>query len=175
MDRALIAAASAKLDLLDIALDECSLARDPDLDPLAMPVHFRQQRSVAYKIEELEYQQDQAVLSILRAYISLGSRAVPETDEHDGSVKPYFEIRATFRADYEVKDKLTERQIAEFCEHNAVHNVWPFWRAHVFQILKAAELPPLRIPLLRPLTKKPGQSRIAPKIPDTASTKKEPS
>jgi hypothetical protein len=34
-----------------------------------------------------------------------------------------------------------------FAELNSVHNVWPFWRQHVFDIVSRARLPHLNVPL----------------------------
>ncbi|MEO8460730.1 MAG: hypothetical protein ABI451_09395, partial [Dokdonella sp.] len=59
----------------------------------------------------------------------------------------YFLIEAAFLVEYDVTGALEEDAIAAFANFNAVHNVWPFWRQHVFDIVQRARLPQLEIPL----------------------------
>jgi preprotein translocase subunit SecB len=43
--------------------------------------------------------------------------------------------------------ELDEKALATFANLNGVHNVWPFWRQHVYDIVQRARLPQLDIPL----------------------------
>ena len=64
-------------------------------------------------------------------------------------VKPqtYVKIEADFLVLYEVKSKLSVAELKAFSQFNAAHNVWPFWRQHVADIVQRANLPKINIPL----------------------------
>ncbi len=152
MDNKLILSASDKLELLDITLHDCNLTRGADIDPLNVPIEFLQQSHQSFMVEEVEYRGKEGDFQILRAYISLGVRTTSINEENEGDKEIYFTIEGTFRADYLMNGSLNEKEIQEFCKHNVVHNVWPFWRSHVFQLTRLSALPQLSIPLLKPKT-----------------------
>jgi hypothetical protein len=82
----------------------------------------------------------------LQIAIGLGVR-ITGLDQ-DGSEPPVFiEIEADFLADYEITSDISEESIKAFASFNAVHNVWPFWRQHVFDVVQRARLDPIEIPL----------------------------
>ncbi|MBL0039624.1 MAG: hypothetical protein IPP28_00945 [Xanthomonadales bacterium] len=58
-----------------------------------------------------------------------------------------FIIEADFLVNYEIKSEIDEECIKAFADNNAAHNVWPFWRQHVFDTISRARLPHLDIPL----------------------------
>jgi hypothetical protein len=67
----------------------------------------------------------------------------------------YFEIEADFLIEYDVRGEPSNEAIklfAEFADLNSVHNVWPFWRQHVFDIVSRARLPHLNVPLFSGVT-----------------------
>ncbi|WP_423906870.1 hypothetical protein [Candidatus Spongiihabitans sp.] len=59
----------------------------------------------------------------------------------------YVKIEADFLVLYEVKSKLSVAELKAFSQFNATHNVWPFWRQHVVDIVQRANLPKINIPL----------------------------
>lgn len=158
MNKNVIASASSKLELLTIALHECSLVRNKDEDPFSYPRDLGQQSMLKVKSEKLNYESGNESIDILRCYVSLGIRAAkapPKAqeeaaeDKSSSAVEVYYTIEATYRVDYKITEALTKDEVEEFSNFNSVHNTWPFWRHHVFETLRLAELPPLRIPLMR--------------------------
>lgn len=73
----------------------------------------------------------------------------PGIEGSDEPGEPYYVIEAEFVATYRVKDgaELDENAVAAFAEHNGKHNIWPFWRQHVFDVCQRARLHPPEIPL----------------------------
>jgi len=61
--------------------------------------------------------------------------------------KVYFGVEATYLVIYELVSPLSEEALKAFADFNVVHNVWPFWRQHVFDLIGQARLPELQIPL----------------------------
>ncbi|MCO6413347.1 MAG: hypothetical protein J5I92_11420 [Thiogranum sp.] len=85
----------------------------------------------------------------------MGIRAVKEgDDDEDDEVEIYFTLEATYRVDYNQKKPLSAEEADEFSKFNSVHNVWPFWRQHVFETLRSADLPKLQVPLMRGMVEK---------------------
>ena len=172
MDNNAIASASSKLELLTIALHECSLARDKDEDPFSYPRDLSQQSMLRVKLEKLNYESGDESIDILRCYVSLVVRAGKATPkvkkeaakDKSPSVEVYYTVEATYRVDYQITGILTKEEAEEFSNFNSVHNVWPFWRFHVFETLRSAELPPLRIPLMRGLNVKNVKKELKRKI-----------
>ncbi|MBB1062084.1 hypothetical protein H4F98_16035 [Lysobacter spongiae] len=79
--------------------------------------------------------------------VSLGTRLVPPSQDNDSEVDAFFVIEADFLVNYEMKADIDQECIKAFADNNAVHNVWPFWRQHVFDMVSRARLPQLEIPL----------------------------
>lgn len=159
MDKNIITSATAKLQLITIALHDARLIRDKDQDPLSFPRDLDQRSMLRVKAENLTYEAEKESVSILRCFVSLGLRAVKEEKNNRAESKAasenvpevYFTVEATFRVDYQIVDALTKEESDEFTNFNAVHNVWPFWRHYVFETLRSADLPLLRVPLMRGL------------------------
>lgn len=156
MDKKLIQSASEKLSLSDIVLHECVLRQQDALggDPAVQPFpNFYQQNKVSYRADEVTIELDgEDELQMLRVFVELGARAVrghPEDPIKDDQDSFLYGVEAVYRAEYLIKKPLTDEEVREFSEHNAVHNVWPFWRMHVFNVLKLANLPILNVPLKR--------------------------
>jgi hypothetical protein len=80
----------------------------------------------------------------LAVQVGLGVRVAAAPNE---KADIFVEIEADFVASYEIKAVVTAEAIAAFASFNAVHNVWPFWRQHVFDIVNRAHLFPIEIPL----------------------------
>lgn len=76
--------------------------------------------------------------------VSLGIRlVVPGTDP----AVVLFVIEATFGVEYTLLAEISDEAMRVFARANSVHNVWPFWRQHVFDVVQRGHLPKLEIPL----------------------------
>lgn len=140
----LIREAINALRLKDIILFESHLFRDQPLPNGELNGVQQHKRGVRYGIGE-ETNDSGKELQIM---ISLGTRVVLPSDGEDAETENvFFGIEADFLVAYELEGELDEKAISAFSESNAVHNVWPFWRQHVFDTLAKARLPHLEIPL----------------------------
>lgn len=140
----LLTAAQA-LKLRDIQLFEASFDRPTTVfsaeQPAARQEHLR---GVQYVMGDTELE-DGKPHKILQFLVHLGTRVV--SDVPDGEPDVYFRIEAKFLVEYEMTSALGEDAIKAFADYNAVHNAWPFWRQHVYDIVQRARLPHLEIPL----------------------------
>jgi hypothetical protein len=87
---------------------------------------------------------DKGSSETLAVQVGLGVRIAAAPNE---KADIFVEIEADFVASYEIKAVVTAEAITAFASFNAVHNVWPFWRQHVFDIVNRAHLFPIEIPL----------------------------
>ncbi len=149
MNNELISAASEKLELHNVVLHETTLVREDDKDPLNYPTDLGQQGMLSVNYQEITYESEDDVHDVFRTFVILGLRAVKEIEDNNEDVDIYFSLEAVYRVDYLLKDKLSDEEAEEFAQFNSVHNVWPFWRQHVFETLRSAELPRLNVPLMR--------------------------
>ena len=77
-----------------------------------------------------------------------GSASEPESEGVDESdVEVLVTIEANYIVEYEMLAEPSEESLEAFAKFNAVHNVWPFWRQHVFDIVQRGSLPKVDIPL----------------------------
>lgn len=165
--------ATEHLELLDVYLWENSFKRFLDYQPGLHENHIVVLTRQGIKAEILEAESKQGQKSdCLRALISLGTRGVfapddsPRTDEES----VLFEIEATFAAIYIIVKQPADDDIQDFVKFNCVHNVWPFWRQHVFDTLKRASLPQIVVPLFRGRTQKKKRRSVKSKNLDQADT-----
>lgn len=149
MDKKVIQSAAAKLDLLDIYLWDSVFKRGGSVDARGYPQTPEQQSRLSVETQELTLKEGKHTLDLLRILVTLGIRGVPEDKDEPTERDVFFTIEATFAAEYLIADSLSEEETGEFSKHNAVHNVWPFWRHHVFSIVNSANLPRINVPLLR--------------------------
>jgi hypothetical protein len=142
--RELLRQAISALQLRDVMLNECSFKR-PSLPPPSTESNKARQltkQAVTFVVGEVE--QADRTIKLLQVIVALGIRIAGLNAK---SRPIYFEIEADFLVEYEVKAKLSEAAIKAFADANSVHNVWPFWRQHVFDIVSRARLPHLEVPL----------------------------
>ena len=128
------------LKLKDIVLHEARFSRPNEVDS-ETPAQELVKRAVAFK--RVAATDDAG--ECLRILVGLGIRFAAVSERFDGPI--YLEIEADFIAEYEVKSELTEEAITAFAGFNAVHNVWPFWRQHVYDIVNRGRLKHIDIPL----------------------------
>jgi preprotein translocase subunit SecB len=84
-------------------------------------------------------------LRLLQVRVSLGTRVVQQVEE--GEPRALFVIEADYLVEYEMTDDVPDDALKAFAEFNAIHNVWPFWRQHVFGVVDRGRLPRLEVPL----------------------------
>jgi hypothetical protein len=137
--------AAQSLKLRDIQLVDAIFDRQVQIfdteHPAARQEHLR---GVQYVLGDAQLE-DGELHKMVQFMVHLGTRVVGEVEESEPSV--YFRIEAKFLVEYEITGPLDEDKIKAFADYNAVHNVWPFWRQHVFDIVQRGRLPRLDIPL----------------------------
>lgn len=140
----LIGEATNALKLRDIVLFESRLFRSgapPDVgDLLALQQH---KRGVRYAV--CDAAGDGTEAQELHVLVSLGERVVENAESEEPKV--YFGIEADYLVIYDLVAEVSEEALRAFSDFNSVHNVWPFWRQHVFDLVAQARLPQLEIPL----------------------------
>jgi len=140
----LIQKAISCLKLQDILLYESTFKRP---DAVAASKHqeglIQHKRGVQYTIGKFENDGEQK--DLLEILVSLGTRVVQDISEESPPV--LFFIEAEFLVQYEIIKHLEGDACKAFAENNAIHNVWPFWRQHVYDVVERARLPHIDIPL----------------------------
>lgn len=152
MKRNIIDSAIAKLELIDIYLNDSSLSREVDFVRHPEPSELKQQQKQAIRADVLVEDSEGAESAkvALRVLVSFGVRFVADENEAGRGESVLAEIEASFCALYNCSEILSDDEVREFAKHNAVHNVWPFWREHVFLVSEKANLPKPVIPLMTP-------------------------
>lgn len=143
---ALIEQAISALKLRDIMLHGCSFKRPapPPADTDSIEARQQSKRRVKFVIGTAPAGEEGQPLTLLQVYVELGVR-VSAMESEDPPV--YFEIEADFLVEYEIKSELSPDAMKAFADINSVHNVWPFWRQHVFDVVSRGRLPHLEVPL----------------------------
>jgi len=136
-NEALIVKATAGLELQDITLVRSQYDRPQDVAE-GTQLAQQQKRGVQFVVDG--HEKDGKPL--LRVRVDLGVRLV---DKSESSVVFAF-IEADYIVDYRIKSDLQEEALKAFAEFNAVHNVWPFWRQHVFDVVDKGRLPRIEVP-----------------------------
>jgi preprotein translocase subunit SecB len=140
MDKKLIVQASEKLELLDIVLYESNFKRFTESHN---QLKLGQQNKLSVRAETGEaIDNENSPINIFRVFVELGIRVNNVSNQ-----EKLYQVEATFRVDYELKNDVNEEALKEFAHFNAVHNVWPFWRQFVFSTTNQAHLPCPEIPL----------------------------
>jgi len=156
--------------LTNVRLKSCSLFTSADLDSIKLETekaHIQSRKWV-----EFGFVTDEGLVphERLKTMIHLGIRLVRDAaggddasvDSSVSAEQPdvLYHVEASFAVDFLVRDKsCTEEELALFVRANATHIAWPFWREHVFSVLRAASLPPLEVPLMAQVKDPP---KIAP-------------
>ena len=164
-DASLVARASRKLELRDIALHAMSLQRQADIDPCLYPLSVESRSEIKTETEQLSFlDKDDEKIPVLRAFVELTLSGFEAGQDEEETL--LFTVCAEYRVDYTIRDQLEDDEIQAFSEYNAVHNIWPFWRQHVSQTLSQANLPRITIPFFRQPPGQPKVPRGGRKIPD---------
>lgn len=80
----------------------------------------------------------------LQVLVELGTRLVLDKESPDETAQ--LVIEADFVVEYRIVKEVSDDAIQAFVDFNAVHNVWPFWRQHVFDVVQRGHLPQLQVP-----------------------------
>lgn len=136
------------LQINDIYLWSTSLERESEYHEVLhrgrTTIQSRQDVQVEMLEAEGEGEGDEST-DLLRVLVTLGIRVV-FAEQDGGEPAPLHTIEATFAVEYIVLKEFSEKQFKNFCDFNCVHNVWPFWRQHVYETLKKASLPVVAVP-----------------------------
>jgi preprotein translocase subunit SecB len=144
----LVRYATARLKLRDIRLSEANFLQPNALHDAKseVKVNLFVKRAVSFNC--FESASDNENVTIFQAVVELGIRVVAaDSEDANASESVYAQIEATFMAEYSLTDDIPEDALQAFAELNGVHNVWPFWRQHVFDIVQRAGLPHIDVPL----------------------------
>jgi len=146
-ENALIAEAAEALRIRDVMLNECRFSRPaaPPADSDTVEVRQMTKRTVEYTLGDVPTDTGE-LIKLLQVTVALGIRLVAVEGEAD-KAPIYFEIEADFLVEYEVTKAIDDPAIRAFADHNSVHNVWPFWRQHVFDTVSRGRLPHIDVPL----------------------------
>lgn len=157
------------LKLENIYLWESKLERHTEFQAGLHSDHIRVQSRRGFEAEILDAKaQDDEKAELFRVKVTFGLRAVAD-QEYD---EPLHSIEATFAVEYRIMRELPHDQMPKFIEFNCAHNVWPFWREHVFSTMRAASLPVFNVPFF---PGKPGEKNKKGRVSKTPPHKKKES
>ena len=139
---------TSRLKIQDIALWETHLKRHVEYPIVEDLSKLRYETMRGVRADQVgACSDDGSEVDLLKMLVSLGIRCVDDGVGHtEDDTEVIYTLEAVFSADYLVLGPLDESEVAEFARFNAVHNVWPFWRQHVYDTLKRASLPVPEIP-----------------------------
>ena len=140
-----VLSAAKQLKIRDVVLAGCRFERPTqEIPALGTEVRQEHKRGVEYQISDVD--NDGVLEKQLQVLVELGVRIAADGSD-DEQTPVYVQIEAEFVVVYQVSGVLDEQAISSFANYNAVHNVWPFWRQHVFDVVQRARLPLIEVPL----------------------------
>ena len=88
----------------------------------------------------------QAALPIVQFYVGRGLRLIRPAGKdgvgEDAEPPIFLEIEAQYLVGYQITNPAaSEEALIAFAQFNAVHNVWPFWCQHIFDLRQRGGLP----------------------------------
>ncbi|WP_339389045.1 hypothetical protein [Vibrio caribbeanicus] len=148
--------AVTNLFIENVSLKEMQVLTDDKFDPDSIPDDiYDNAQSYKYvtKFESFDYDSSEGEnqLEFYRFTYSIGLRFIPgeqrvlheqgeiETDD----LEPSVEFKATYLADYAVKEPLEQEAVDLFAEHHVGFHIWPYWREFVQSSCARLGLPPL--------------------------------
>lgn len=144
------------LKIQDIYLWDSKLERHLEYQPAIHGEKMHVQSRRAFEPELVDATaQDGQTIELFRVKVTLGIRAIYAGEDDE----PLHSLEATFAVEYEILSALPHDKMSEFIEFNSAHNVWPFWREHVFSTLRSASLPVLNVPFFPGEKKKAAKAR----------------
>lgn len=144
-DQGLVSRAAESLKLRDIALFSSRFERPVENIPPMLAADQQAMRQVTVAKGDIELEPE--TKKVVQIRVTLGARLAASKEDSDSESEVYYLIEATFLVEYEQISDVSDEALAAFANFNAVHNVWPFWRQHVFDIVSRGRLPQLEVPL----------------------------
>jgi hypothetical protein len=141
-DKSLCQAAAKSLELKDITLFESRFERG-DISEAEGTVQTKKAVRYSKTADTTEDGKSQS----LKILVSLGIRVVDKESAAEENPELLFMIEADYLVEYRINDEITDDEAKAFAHFNGVHNVWPFWRQHVFTVTQQARLPHVEVPL----------------------------
>ncbi len=151
-NHSLINEATEALRLRDIFLFQCHMRRpQPVPDDAGAELEQMGRWGVEMIRDEVGSGDDDA-LPIVQFYVQLGLRLVAPESHNGENASPespiFLEIEAQYLVEYQITNPaVSEEALSAFAQFNAVHNVWPFWRQHIFDLRQRGGLPRIEVPL----------------------------
>ncbi|MGO4700304.1 hypothetical protein [Dyella sp. 2RAB6] len=131
------------LQLENIYLWDSKFERHKEFQPGVHGGHVKVQSRQGFEAEILDAEAaDGEAAELFRVKVTQGLRATLMMDGEE----PLHTVEATFAVEYRIVHPLPDEKMPDFIEFNCAHNVWPFWREHVFGTMRAASLPVLNVP-----------------------------
>jgi len=160
MNKETLRMASENLGIKMVYLHSTETKLLNDFNPLIPNQRLQGQfRTNTIKVEvEDATDENEETQRVVRFYVEANMRYVltsliedAQKGEDISSEKLASSIKAVFVAEYLViNDKdIPKKALTEFGNHNAVHNVWPYWREYCQSTCSRMALPVIVIPLLR--------------------------
>jgi preprotein translocase subunit SecB len=133
---------SARVELLRIRLVESSISGS-SIEDEKMP-----SRMLVELNTEASYNEERGIITVS---VQLGVSGRYKEAE---SGEPALKIDVKFIADYKLSshEGLSSENFAAFGELNGVHNCWPYCREYIQSTVARMGLPPLVLPVFRPVT-----------------------
>lgn len=142
----LILAATKSLKLRDIQLFSSRFERPgADIEPETVKAEQQHKKTVSAAVGEAEI--GSGKVRLFQATVSFGTRVVTSSGDEKKELV-LFLIEADFLVEYEISGDVPEDALKAFAQFNCIHNAWPFWRQHVYDVAQRGRLPHLDIPLL---------------------------
>lgn len=146
VERDLIREAAAGLKLQDIVLYGNRFHRYDKQLAATAKIYIQRMQGIEYVVSDNS--DDKEECKTLEVMVDLGVRAVAGEDgEELKEENVALVIEAKYLVLYRLKSGVSEEALDAFARYNVLHNVWPFWREHVFQTVAKARLPRIEIPL----------------------------
>ncbi|ASK70451.1 hypothetical protein CF168_17185 [Shewanella bicestrii] len=161
MDMEAVKEAIDNLELLNIKLRSSEFQVKDAIDGVVR-TDMQQQSLWHVEAEVVSFAGDivtNSTAEMLQVEITFGTRYIQKSPNEKSSQNTnedaveLAKIGATYRLEYLIKKTIPEESIKAFCEFNAVHNCWSFWREHVFSTCQKAQIPTFAIPFFKSPTR----------------------
>lgn len=148
----LVREAADALRLRDIFLYECNMLRPvPFPEDATTPIEQLGRSGVKVARDEISGE-DGTPTAIIQFTVDMGLRLVgptaAATPDAESEAPIYLQIEATYLVEYQITNSdVSDDALKAFAHFNAIHNVWPFWRQHIFDLRQRGGLPKIEVPL----------------------------
>jgi hypothetical protein len=167
MDREALQKAIEACRIRDVYIRESTLQMDKDFDPTVpgqqLNLQFRVQAEEFF-LKSLPGTTDHEV-NLFRVHIRAGLRFLLAEKTTGSEAQVAAELTALFVSDYRItaQPPPEDSALAEFAKHNAVFNIWPYWREFLQSMCLRHRLPNVILPMFT----LPGQGKTVNSEPTT--------